>query len=607
MTPDFSLPFFRRDGGDKPAEALELYFNNVLPKVTLFRGLSRRVLRRLMNEAEWFSIPGGWQLLARGERGDALYVIATGSLGLTVPGENGQERIVRQFMPGQTVGEFSLVSDTPRSAGVVALRDTEVLRFSHEAFDRLVKRYPVILANLARILVERIHDMNLGRSEMEASGLPRTLAILPITPSYDPHILADAMVHSFAQGGRKVMLVDGRQYGQELSPYFHRLEREHDHVVYLGDGTDSAWTRLCLRQADRVMLVVRGDVSPADRPEAAAVVSLLESRTARLVELVVMHAVDATTARGTGPWLDRFKPDIHHNIRIGHAGDIARLGRHIRNRAVGIVLAGGGARGFAHLGVLRALEERGLPIDIVCGTSMGGIVGATYAMGWSLEEIHERMHKAFVETNPLSDYTIPTISLVRGRKVTQLLEDNFGDALIEDTWRYFFCVSSNLTTGREVIHRRGPLAWSLRASVAIPGIIPPVLHNREVLVDGAVLNNFPADILAEMRRGPVIGVDVEQRHPFGVPMEEDIDVPEWDALDTGAKGGPGIVSILLRSGTINSTVQTRRSRGRVDLLFEPPVQDVTITDWRRLDEIAEIGYTHAKEVLEKADLSTLAE
>ena len=181
-------------------------------------------------------------------------------------------------------------------------------------------------------------------------------------------------------------------------------------------------------------------------------------------------------------------------------------------RAIGLVLSGGGARGYAHIGVIRALREAGLPFDIAGGTSIGGVIAACAAMGWNDDEIELRIRKAFVESNPLGDYVLPVVALTRGRRVEDRLQDNFGEALIEDLKIPFFCVSTNLVSGQIRVHRAGLLRQALRASISLPGILPPVVEGEHgLLVDGAVLKNFPVDVLKDLHRGPIIGVDVALR------------------------------------------------------------------------------------------------
>ena len=175
------------------------------------------------------------------------------------------------------------------------------------------------------------------------------------------------------------------------------------------------------------------------------------------------------------------------HIRRGDPGDLERLVRRLTGRAVGLVLSGGGARAYAHIGVIRALTERGVPIDFIGGASMGGVIAAGLALGWDLEEMDRRIRLAFVDSSPLDDIAFPMLAMTRGGKVARRLEENFGDVQFADLWRPCFCVSSNLTTGMPQVHRRGLVRAALRASISLPGLLPPATQGQNVLVDGAVL------------------------------------------------------------------------------------------------------------------------
>jgi len=226
---------------------------------------------------------------------------------------------------------------------------------------------------------------------------------------------------------------------------------------------------------------------------------------------------------------------------MGVHEDIHRLARFVSGRAVGLVLAGGGARGFAHIGILKALTEAGVPIDQLGGTSMGAIIAAGVAAEWDTRDLAKRLRHAFVETNPLSDYTFPLIALFRGRKVSQLLRQNFGEIRIEELPKPFFCVSSDLTSGRIHVHRSGPLWRALRASVALPGILPPVTHHGHLLVDGGVMNNLPVDVMAQNPHGPIIASDVTGEIDLHASDDRYGERPWWWLLGQRMRGTPSII------------------------------------------------------------------
>jgi len=230
--------------------------------------------------------------------------------------------------------------------------------------------------------------------------------------------------------------------------------------------------------------------------------------------------------------------------------------------------------------VIRALREARIPIDFVGGVSIGSIIAAGVAMGWSDEEMQLRYRRSFVATNPVNDYTFPIVALTRGRKVTRLLEQEYGDILIEDLRQPFFCISANLTTGRAFEHRQGPLAHALRASVAIPGVMPPVICGDDILVDGATINNLP--------------VDVMQRHAPGLVIGSDVGAERAQCASRHIH----IFQILMYAGSVNSAASAAVQRALADVLLKPPLANVDLLNWQAFDRAIEAGYTYARRTLE---------
>ncbi|MDB6013619.1 MAG: cyclic nucleotide-binding protein, partial [Gammaproteobacteria bacterium] len=324
----------------------------------------------------------------------------------------------------------------------------------------------------------------------------------------------------------------------------------------------------------------------------------------RHAELILMH--DGTLARGAAArWLAAVPPGTPHH-HVTSKADVPRVARILTGRGVGLVLSGGGARGFAHIGIVKALREADIPIDLVGGTSMGAILGAGVSLCWSIDELTDRFRRAFVDGKPLRDYTLPFVSLVSGRKVTRLLQHAFGDVTIEDLPLDFFCVSSNLTTGHSEVHRRGELWRWLRASVAIPGVLPPVVHKGELLVDGGTMNNLPVDAMRDLGRGPVIGCDVGADRAFTTDTD-DVDVPlPWQLMRwmREKKHRPNIFQILWRAGMVNSNAMTAAHREKTDLLLQPPLAQIDMLNWKGFDRAIAAGYEYAVRRLEKLPLDS---
>lgn len=560
----------------------------------LLAGLGDAGLTRLLSEANWFGLPGGSILQRTGENHQALFLVVTGSLGVFVDDAKGGGRHLVAHVPaGETVGEMSLISgEDEHSAQLVAMRDTELLRVSPQAFDALITRHPRIMFNLMRLLIRRLH--NTTRRPV-ASAQPKAFALVPLQEGLENEPIARRLISALADMGVRAAILD-ISAADRSAEWFNNFEAAHDVVFYRGDEPDSAWTHQCVRQADRVFLLARADhplpLRPLDIP-------FFKERAAGLPELLLLHPQDKLHGLPEHFALKSGLFESHHHIRNGVHEDICRLARFISGRAVGFVLAGGGARGFAHIGVVKALMECKVPLDFLGGTSMGAIIAAGLAMEWSMDELTERMRAAFVTTNPLSDYTLPLIALVKGKKVTNLLKEHFGDVRIGELPKPFFCVSSDLTTGRIHVHRAGPLWRALRASVALPGILPPVTHHGHLLVDGGVMNNLPVDVMAQHARGPIIASDVTGELDLRVTDPKYGERSVWSLIWQRMIGTPSIISILMRSGTVGSEAQRKIVRDQADFLFEPPLEGVGLRDWKLFDRAIAEGYSHAMSLIEK--------
>ena len=281
-----------------------------------------------------------------------------------------------------------------------------------------------------------------------------------------------------------------------------------------------------------------------------------------------------------------------------------RLARRLAGKALGLVLSGGGARGFAHVGVLRALEERGIEADLIGGTSMGSLVGGVYATDVGLAEAIQ-IAARFANPKQLFDYTLPITSLMASKKVTRVMREALGDHLIEDLWRPYFCISSNLTRAKAMIHDQGYLWRAVRASIAIPGIFSPILDGEDVLVDGGAMNNFPVDIMVERTDGgPVIGSNTcppmergQSTYFFG-PSINGWKVL-WSRINpfTPAMPVPPLLGSLTRAQEVRGITNMQHMESLADVVIRPDISAYNILDFAAYEPIIEIGYQTAKTAL----------
>jgi len=565
----------------------------LLRDLELFRHLDDQTLLELSSELEWFALPGGATLFELGSPSDALYVLKSGSLGAFKPDATGEFRLDGVVAAGETVGELGLIVDQPRSASVRALRDSELLRLSRQGFENLVARHPEAMLISARLAVKRL----ITRHTSAQLSAPRTFAILPHDAGVDARAFARRLAEALGRYG-ECALIDADAGRGQTSAWFSALEARARYVLYLSGAGEDDWRELCVRQADCLLMLANAADAASPWLESACLSA--ESALHRPRHLLLLHRGEIE--RGAAlRWLEHLPGLRHHHVR--HGDDIERIARLLIGRSIGLVLSGGGARGFAHIGVVRALREAGMRIDFVGGTSIGAIIGAGVAADWSAEEMFENYRRSFVDGRPLSDYTFPFVSLVSGRRVSSLLREEFGTRDITDLPIPYFCVTANLTAGHAETHHVGPLWYWLRASCAIPGVLPPVLHKRQVFVDGAVINNLPVDVMRKQGVSEIVAVDISADDVLHAEVDE-YALPAWWRLawqrmfQRGRR--PGILSILLRSGMVNAEAASMERRAQTSLLLTPPLQDIELLDWYAFERAIEIGYRHTREMLGNA-------
>jgi NTE family protein len=534
-------------------------------------GVDLAALEALSAAAVHFSLPAGHLLFEAGSNPDGVYLVASGRLGVKA---QSHPKLVAVIERGELVGEAGWLLRQQRSAAVVALRDSELLLIPNAQLDGVAAQSTQFSLALARLCARRLRNSN--RQEHKPKRA-RVFVIVPNSIEVDVAELATRFVEELNKVGRTELVWDARA-SAHTAAWFNRIEESNDHVVYVANWEASGWTRQCCRQADVILMVAPARGAYVPWPEKLAEEAIV--RGAR-VELALLHQ-KLIEPGAAATWLKTLPAALHHHIV--EPSDLGRVARLLTRRGVGLVLSGGGARGFAHLGIIRALREARIPIDFVGGASIGAIIAAGVALGWSDEEMQLRYRRSFVDTNPVNDYTFPLVALTRGRKVSRLLERAYGDVAIEDLPHPYFCVSANLTTGRILEHRSGRLASALRASVAIPGVMPPVFHEEGVLVDGAAINNLPVDIMQQHAPGIVIGSDVGADRSFG-------------------EHRVNIFQILMHAGMVNSAASERAQRELADVLLKPPLANIDLLNWKAFDRAIQVGYDYARAALN--DLSIL--
>ena len=575
----------------------------------LFDAADPAALAELEADAEWVSLRGGETLFRLGDPGDAAYIVVSGRL--RAVDDTAGERTLSDIGVGETVGEMALLTSDRRSATVYAVRDSLLAKLPAQVFHRLIERHPHVLRRISGLLIQRLRRQDAAPAR--ARAMVRTIAVVPAGAGDGLGVFSQRFAAALAAQGA-TLLLDARCVREALGPHgdasspqivqwLNEREIAHRFVVYQADAQPSEWTERAVRQADHVLFVADADADPRlGEVERHLEARWPGSRFPR-VSLALLRPTAERAPGGAGAFLAARRVDCHYHVALDSAEDFARLARCLTGAGVGLVLSGGGARGFAHLGVLRALAENGVPIDWICGTSSGAFVGALAAQGLSPAAAHARCKEHF---SSLRDPTLPLVALLAGRRIRARLEQAFGAQQIEDLALPFFCVSTNLSRAAQAVHERGSLLRAIRASLSLPGILPPVRIERDLHVDGGLVNNMPIDVMAAKPEiGAVLAVDVSAEIEMRAPPDLEPEISGWRVLwrrinPWSAPGEvPSIMSLLTRSSLVASVFWTRerRTAEAASLYLRVPVADLRLLAFERIDAIAARGYESTREAI----------
>jgi NTE family protein/lysophospholipid hydrolase len=583
----------------------------------LFGELTPPQMEEIESLGRWVHLDKGEALFEQGDAGSSAGFLISGRLRVMVRKPDGSFRLANHIRRGELVGEMAILTGEPRAATVYATRQSAMLVFGKTEFFLLLEKYPRFTLVIARLNIDRL------RQSISQAGATHSTSVTALVPAS-----ADVPLPDFS-----------RRLAEALSPYCAVLPIDRARLnSILGSSTDSpaardnlinsrfpawlsseegkyrlilletswndpVWTEQCIRQADQVITVGLASRSPELSPIEAACVYRVGNAGEMQKRLVLIHPDDCARPSGTARWLLSRAVEMHHHVRLGHASDFARLARFLTDAAICVALGGGGARGFAHLGALRALREDNLPIDIIGGTSMGSIVGAEHALGMPPERMIDLHRNLFTKTGLALDLTLPLLSFTTGKAYARGLKKLFGDVAIEDLWIPYFCVSSNISRAERAIHRCGPLWRAVRASSGVQGLFPPVVLDGELHVDGALFSNLPADAMKTVCEGKVIAIDVSPPVDLLSNTDYGDSISGWKILWNRlfAKDvfrSTDIGTVMQRSSEAVSMANQKLTIQRMaDFYMRMPVERVGMFAFRAAHAIEGIGYEHARRAI----------
>ncbi|MES9869609.1 MAG: patatin-like phospholipase family protein [Sedimenticola sp.] len=578
----------------------------------LFKDLDEAFIQSLTSKLEWICISSGERLFHEGDEDNSIYLVISGRLCAVRERKDHDKVLVAEIAAGEIIGEMSALSGEPRTVSVMAQRDSQLARLPSEEVNRTLLENPHFLMKLSRIMFSRLRYPTTRTGPKGAVG---SVALVRLDASVNMESVLQKFRHSLLKRGPATLFTDqslqsDRSSDQAsndllLSGWINKQEERHGCLLFSITDLHDELTPSILRQVDRILVVVGHSFSPGQVPGEQEIWDAVSQVPFQNIDLVVLHPDRQRLPRDTREHLSGRPIQNHYHVVEGDVEDYDRVVRCITGEAVGLVLGGGGARGFAHVGVVRALREHGIPIDHVTGTSIGAYVAALVAMDWSYEQMVDITQKMFVDSSPTNDYTLPFISLIAGRKTNKRLLSVFNDSCIEDLWIPTGFVSTSLTSTHNVLFESGPIWKAIRASVSIPGVFPPVIHKGELLVDGAVSSNLPVYEARRRFNGRIVTVDVSSHSKLEIELGDTCQLGMGDFVTdrmTRTRGNfrlPSIIKILMASAVYSKDQSVLDAIAQSDLFIQPPLDRYDMFAWRSMNEIVEAGYQEAADLLEK--------
>ena len=492
----------------------------LLRSTAIFRDLSDDQLAEIRSRVKTHTLLRSEVLVRQGTPSNSIYVVISGRFEVWI---EGQTSAINEIGVGEPIGEIGFFAGIPRTATIIAARDSVVIELDRVSFDDVVRQVPSIYPTLLRTLGRRLAAANTRIANESRSAAARTIAVIaggekPIPQVFHDHfddLIAGVKGLVLTQDDVTRRFADEALDGATVSNWLNTIEQDHELICYRADDSLTDWTRKAIRQADQVLIVVSGAPSASPNPSEAFAFATHPPSRRRLVRL---HERRSGFVEGTAAWLEGRDVGMHHHISLEDERDFKSLLRFLTGGAAGYVAGGGGGFGPAHIGVFKAFAERGVTFDMLGGTSVGAAMLGAFSMLMSPEELDRRTHDVFVVSRAFKHLTYPRYALLDHIPFDRALRRQYGDVAIEDAWRPFFAVATVLDGSGDGLHllRRGPLWKAVRASGSLPAVLPPMLSDDgRLLVDGAVVDNIPLRPMQALKAGPNLVVHFGER---GMPQ-----------------------------------------------------------------------------------------
>jgi len=588
---------------------------NFLRRSDLCRGLSTAEVQTIADAVKPRTVPAGETICRQGDTGYTMYIIVRGRVKVTVALDGEPFGLLDYLGRGEHFGEMAVLTDGLRTATVAAVVDTELLELDRDQFDRLLESVPGFAANLSRSLGFRLRwetrrrprrrvptVVGLVNSTLRTQGLVAPLAQALVADGDTLEVLTDRPETWSGSGNYMIERIPAGLAGdakvRAVQERLRQVIEHHDRVLLdlTQAGLETELPRL-LAACEEVWWLVEPRFHATSCLNVRKILGVEPSLAGRMRLVWIMDHAEPFAPllpEKLGLASPDFKvvldpPQATPSRQQQHG--IARLVRHLHGTRLGLALGGGGARGLAHLGALRALERADISFDLLAGTSSGALTGASYAGGWSPQEALDEFKQAL--TPPAWLLALPAGKRIYVWTMFRLgawdrkLRHFFGDATLEQLQVPFTTVSVDLVAGKQVLRDRGDTIHAVLESINVPMIARPILRDGMALVDGGVLNNLPVDVVTERGASLVVAIDVASRMPARYGRNE-------PTTPTNKMRRAGPLETLFRVNEVQAYGITALRSSKADLLITPDTSAFDFADFSRAYELADAGEAAAE-------------
>ena len=582
-------------------------------KCEFFKEFTFQEAEKILSKLKSVSLHKGDTLFSQGDESTSLFILVSGKLSVFIHTDNENPQVVGEIFNGETVGEMGLLNQEKRSAGVKALRKSELLELSLDQFNSLWQQQPSILLTIAKRTTVRLRQT---LESMSTLNKKRRILLVPentetpldtFVKKMKPKIKNSQHVHIVTYDDLKKEIGELDDFDQ-VANFLDNQDQNVQTVIYIANIGHKKWMDICLELSDKIMVVADGSKAPRYNIEIEQLIKASSNLNLMKKELILLHPNTKQFPTNTKVWLEKNWYDQHHHICLDDDKQMARMYRFLLGIPISFVFAGGGAKSFAQIGALKALEEAGIPIDAAGGTSQGSVTAWLASSGKSYDSITETVQGILKKTRKgLNEYTIPLYAVLSGKTIVEALKFGTEETKIEDLWHPMFCISVDIEHRKEIVHRDG-LAWrAIRASISLPAIFPPLINNKGTHVDGGVMNNCPVDVMKNdilNHDGYVIAFDfTESKKDKAYSAPENISMVKYFLnkfkLTHYHIKLPGIGETLMRSLMTSSDKKSNENIKLASTCIRLPTNEFSLLDYsdKAVDKLLTIGYETTKKQL----------